>query len=57
MKYWFENEEPESSDRRKSRMRRIAHESQEQEEGQIDHWLELGKKMFDGDDDPSSSVA
>jgi hypothetical protein len=56
MKYWFENEEPESSDRRKSRMRRIAHESQEQEEGQIDHWLDLGKKMLD-DDDPSSSVA
>jgi hypothetical protein len=57
MTYWFQDEDAESSDRRKNRLRRIAHESQEQEEGQIDRWLDLAKKAFDGDDDPNSSVA
>jgi len=57
MKYWFEHEEASDPERRKSRLQRIAHESQEQDEGQIERWLELGGKMLDDDDDPNSSVA
>jgi hypothetical protein len=57
MKYCFEPEEPRDPERRRNRLKRIAHESQEQDEGQIEHWLELGGKMLDGDDDPGSSVA
>jgi hypothetical protein len=57
MKSWFEHEEARDPERRKNRLKRIAHESQEQDEGQIERWLELGGKMLDDDDDPNSSVA
>jgi hypothetical protein len=54
MKYWFENE-PREPERRKNRLQRIAHDSQLQEESQIDRWLDLAKKAFDKDDDPSAA--
>jgi hypothetical protein len=56
MKYWFE-EKIDQPDHRQSRLKRIAHESREQEESQIESWVDLGKKMLDGDDDPTPSKA
>jgi hypothetical protein len=48
-------------DRRKeeNRLKRIARESREQEEGRIQRWLDLAKKFFDKDraDDPPASDA
>lgn len=56
MKYWFE-ENVDSPDHRQNRLKRIAHEAAEQEESQIEGWVDLGKKMLDGDDGPTSSEA
>jgi hypothetical protein len=57
MKYWFE-EKVDQPEHRQNRLKRIAHESHEQEESQIEGWVDLGKKMLDGDDDdPTSSKA
>jgi hypothetical protein len=56
-KYWFERNwknEGEELDRRQkqNRLRRIAEEAHDQEDGLIEHWLDLAKRIFDGDDDP-----
>jgi|SwirhisoilCB2_FD_contig_41_20881696_length_416_multi_2_in_0_out_0_1 hypothetical protein len=40
----------------KNRLKRIAVESQQQEEGQIRRWLELAKQLFDRDDDPNAQT-
>jgi hypothetical protein len=60
-KYWFEHDW--SSDDRMNRRRdatklqRIARDSNEQEESQIGRWLDLAKKLFDGDDGPDPAAA
>jgi hypothetical protein len=41
----------------KNRLRRIAKESEQQDESRIDGWLDLGKKLFDKDDDPGKKTA
>ena len=38
------------------RMRQIAKDSQQQEESQITTWLDLGKKLFDKDEDPGPAT-
>jgi hypothetical protein len=60
-KYWFNHDR--SSDDRINRRRdtnklqRIAKDSEQQEQGQIQRWLDLAKKLFDGDDGPDSAAA
>jgi|SwirhisoilCB2_FD_contig_31_15640855_length_395_multi_4_in_0_out_0_1 hypothetical protein len=57
MKYWFESQRDPLPESRGSRLRRIALESQEQDEGRIQRWLDLAKKLFDGDDDSGPEAA
>jgi hypothetical protein len=56
-KFWFEEEF--NNDRRspENRLRRIAKESERQEEGLINGWLDLAKRLFDSDDDPEPDAA
>jgi hypothetical protein len=50
---------PETFDRRKdeNKMKRIQKDADAQEEGKIQTWLDLAKKMFDKDDDPTPDPA
>jgi len=43
--------------RNENRLRRIAKESHQQEEGMVEHWLDLAKRVFDSDDDPDPQSA
>lgn len=61
-KYWFERNWKTSGEelnrrKRENRLQRIARESQEQDEGQINSWLDLAKRLFDKDDDPDPQAA
>jgi len=60
-KYWFEQDwsSDDGMNRRRdaNRLQRIAKESAQQEQSQIDRWLDLAKKLFDGDDDPDPAAA
>jgi hypothetical protein len=60
-KLWFEHDwsqdDPMNRRRDENRMQRIAKESHEQEEGLVEHWLDLAKRMFDSDDDPDPQAA
>lgn len=57
MKSWFEPTPEEERRDAANRMKRIAHESKEQEEAQIPRWLELARRLFDKDDDPDPQAA
>lgn len=60
-KYWFEREWKNGEDldrrRQENRLQRIAKEVHDQEEGQINGWLELARKLFDKDNDPDPQAA
>lgn len=59
MKNWFEDGNYGQLNRRddQNRLKRIAKQSEEQDAGRIERWLDLAKKMFDNDDDPTPSAA
>lgn len=40
-----------------NRLKRIAVESQQQDESRIQGWLDLARKLFDKDDDPDPQPA
>jgi hypothetical protein len=54
---WFE--QPNRLDRRKAenRLKRIARAAEEQEESQIDRWLELADKVLTKDEESASAAA
>lgn len=60
-KYWFEHDwsSEDGFDRRRdvNKLQRIAKESARQEQSQVERWLDLAKKLFDGDDDPDPAAA
>jgi hypothetical protein len=56
-KLWFEEDAYWERRKQDNRLKRISQESEQQDESRIDKWLELAKKLFDGDDDPSPSAA
>lgn len=53
---WFNHAREEGHDP-KNRLKRIARESQQQDESQITTWLDLAKRMFDKDNDPDPQAA
>jgi hypothetical protein len=56
-KLWFDEDADWERRKQDNRLKRISQESEQQDESRIDRWLELAKKLFDGDDDPSPSAA
>jgi hypothetical protein len=57
MQFWSEKSPGDSHREAQARLKRIAQESAKQDESQIFTWLDLAKKLFDKDDDPTPSAA
>ncbi|HWK30805.1 MAG TPA: hypothetical protein VNR20_01855 [Terriglobales bacterium] len=59
--YWFNHDwsSDDRSNRRRdaNKLQRIAKESAQQEQSQVERWLDLAKKLFDGDDGPDPAAA
>jgi hypothetical protein len=55
MSFWKPKPEAEADPAK--RLRQIAAESDAEETGKIQSWLDLAKKFFDEDDDPTPSAA
>lgn len=54
---WFDRQEKTPKELEAQKMREIAAAAEAEETGKIQQWLDLAKKMFDGDDDPTPSAA
>ena len=57
LRMWFDRPEQTPQETEKKKMREIAAAADAEETGKIQKWLDLAKKMFDGDDDPTPSAA
>jgi hypothetical protein len=56
-KLWFEEEAYWDRRKQDKRLKQISQEAEQQDESRINKWLDLAKKLFDGDDDPTPSAA
>ncbi len=57
MPSWFDDLEELRRREAKDRLKKAARDSAKQDESQITTWLDLAKKLFDGDNDPDPSAA